>query len=405
MKTTRKRALAAVGGALGLLVCCNVYEPGLLEGEKRPPKDGVGFWSGPGDRGCFSARTPRPTDRPSPKGDKDVGPIVLAIQSMRLGSMNERGEVDPEAWKKLGFDLDGRCTGSDSCPGTDSPPSCVPPIDQIPIPLDGELCRDNTFGRLEHTATIIPETAKKYGLSDDAFNCALCVGAYNFVIRISGYNGEPDDDRVRVDLYPSPGLEAILPWDCATGEWHDHPCWTSNLPWTIQDDGVQEKRGGPNLPDAKIFDDNAYVREGYVVMTIPDGANFWFPGYNGLVTAFPLRVQKGLVTGKISLGSDKVWRISDGMIGGRVKAADVVQGFRLIGFCEQDSNYKLMKDFVGNNQDVLADGRTDPAATCDAMSFGVGFVALQATAGKLATVEPLTECQLRGKAAKDAGAD
>jgi hypothetical protein len=399
------RLLVGISGVTGaaLVAHCNVYDPSLLapDGSQVDAGNGVGFWSGKGDRGCFSAKAPSPADRPPPQGNKDVGDIYLAIQSMRLGSLNADGQVDPNAWQDLGFDLDGTCTGSDTCEGADSPPSCAPTVPQVP--LDGHYCRDNTFGRLEYTAALVPEVAKKYGLSDDAFNCALCVGDYNFVIKVTGYNGQPDDDKVRVDFYPSPGLEKPLPWDCASPDWKNHPCWTSDLPWMVQNDTVVEPHGGPTLSDSKLFDDNAYVKDSYIVVQLPDDTLFWFPGFNALVVAYPLRLHQATVTGKLARGADGVWRITDGTIGGRVKAADAVNGLRLIGFCESDPNYSLVSDFVNKNLDVLADGRKDPNATCDAMSLGLSFVALQATAGVLAPVEQPVECVIRGRAALDGG--
>ncbi|MBX3185426.1 MAG: hypothetical protein KF819_00360 [Labilithrix sp.] len=395
--------LVAVG--LGAFAArCSVYDPSLLAPDpSRPaPKNGVGWWSGAGDRGCFSARAPRLEDRPTGTSDKALPPIYLAIQSMRIGSLNEQLQLDSNAWQDLGYDLDGICTGSDTCEGDDSPPSCKPPVPQISI--DGRYCRDNTFGRLEYAAALVPELSNKYGLSDDAFNCALCVGHYNYLIKLSGYNGEADDDRVRVDLYPSPGLEKPLPWDCADPSWRTRPCFTSDMPFTVQEDGVLERRPGPDLSDAKQFDDNAFVKDGYLVATLPPNTLFWFPGFNALVVAYPLRFTSGIVSGKLARGPDGVWRITDAIIGGRARADDLVQGFRLMGLCEADQNYSLMADFVRNNQDLLADGANDPERTCDAMSVGLGFTALQAVAGKLAPVEPLVECVLRGKRADDAGA-
>ena len=51
-----------------------------------------------------------------------------------------------------------------------------------------------------HTASLVPEVSNKYGLSHEKLNCDLCVGHYNFLLRISGYNGKANDDRVRIDL-------------------------------------------------------------------------------------------------------------------------------------------------------------------------------------------------------------
>jgi hypothetical protein len=384
---------------------CSVYDESLLAPTTPAvtPKGGVGWWSGAGDRGCFSARQPRPEDRPAPGSDKVLPPIYLAVQSTRLGSLGEDGKLDSTAWQDIGFDLDGVCTGVDSCPGEDTPPSCKPTVPQISI--DGHACRDNTFGRLEYAAALVPELSKTYGLNDDAFNCALCVGDYNFLFRVSGYNGEENDDQVRVDLYPSPGLELPLPWDCTNPSWKDHPCFTPDNQFTVSTDSMTSPRPGPDLPEAKVFDANAYVRDGYLVVRFPDDTYFWFPGYKALVVAYPVKLQKGIVAGKLSRGGDGVWRIADGIVGGRVRGTDVVKGFRDLGLCEKDRNYVVMTDFVNKNLDVLADGRNDPNATCDAMSAGIAFTAQQVLAGKVATVEPLTECVLRGTAVDDAGAD
>lgn len=345
---------------------------------------------------------PTPDGRPPKGSDKVLPPIYLAVQSTRLGSLDETGKLDNNAWKEIGFDLDGVCTGSDTCEGEDSPPSCKPTVPQISI--DGHLCRDNTFGRLEYAAALVPELSKTYGLNDDAFNCALCVGDYNYLFRISDYNGEENDDQVRVDLYPSPGLETPLPWDCKNPSWKDHPCFTPDQRFQVTPESMGTPKAGPDLGDAKVFDAAAYVREGYVIMKLPDDALVWFPGYKALVVAYPILLQKGVIAGKLTRGADAVWRITDGTIGGRVRGADVVKGFRDLGLCEQDKNYSVMVDFVNKNLDVLADGRNDPNATCDAMSAGMVFTAQQILAGKLATVEPLKECVLRGTAVDDAGA-
>lgn len=380
-------------GALVHFVQCNVYDPALLDPDPSRPRagSGVGFWSGRGDRGCYSAGMPTVSDRPSAASNlQPVPPIVLAVSSMRLGSTNLEGELDPDAWKTIGFDLDGRCTGSDTCPGTDSPPSCRPPVSEIPT--DGEACRDNTFGKLEYTVARVPEVARTYGLNDDTFNCALCTGRYNFLIRISDYDGTPSDDRVRVDFYPSPGLEEPLRWSCETEEWRSHPCFTSDDPFTVQSDPLEgDDVTGAGLRDSFISDANAFVRDGVLIAQIPQNTQIWFPARTAGQPTYPLRFQQASVVGHLELASDNVWRLNDGIIAGRARGEDIIEGFRLIGFCEGDDIYTTMRDLVRRNLDVLSSG-SDRDATCDAMSVGLGFTARQATAGKVVSVPPLQEC-------------
>jgi hypothetical protein len=403
----RPWALAAT--AFAAFFACNVYDKSLLEPAAGPgtdPKNGVGWWSKDDGRGCFTAGLPTAADRPAGDGDGDVGPILVAVDTMRLGSVNEKNQVDINAWKDFGLDLDGVCTASDTCELPDLAPSCKPGA--AALPRDGNFCRDNTFGRLEYTASLVPEVSAKYGLSHDKLNCDLCVGHYNFLLRISGYNGKANDDHVRIDLYPSPGLEKPLPWDCTDPTWRTRPCFQPDYPWTIQADKVTEPRGGPDLPTSKIADENAYVREGYLFITMPEDTLFWLPGNKGTAVAYPLRIRKGVVTGKIERSAEGVWRILDGIIAGRTLGEDMKQSFRQIGFCESTDpdNFALMTTFIDGNLDVLGTGASDPNTPCDAMSVGIAFTALQAKAGKLEEVAPLVECQPKGTdGGVDAGSD
>lgn len=389
-------AAAAVAGSLAY---CNVYTPDLVAGPAAPDAgNGIGFWSGPGSAGCFSAKSPSPADRPASADPSELPAIYLAIRELRMGSRDANGMPDQNAWQDLGMDLDNVCTSSPTCDTTDPIVSCKPTGASVPV--DGNYCRDNTFGKLEGYASTIPEVGGKYGLNDEAFNCALCRGDYNFIIRITQYNGKENDDHVRVDFYPSPGLVTPLPWDCTSSDWRAHPCFTSDAPWYVSDDGVGLPQGGPDLPDAVVYDADGFVKNGYIVVQLPADALFWFPGKRAVATAFPVKFAQAVVAGHFHKASDGTWAIDDGTIAGRTRRDDVIHAFRLIGFCESDPNYTIMQNFLNASLDLLADGTNDPNTPCDAISVGIGFSAVQSVAGGLQHVDPLVECQ-----PKDAGAD
>ena len=373
---------------------CSVYTTALLTDGTPAPDGGagLGWWSGTGDQGCYSAKFPTSASRPAAQSAAPLAPIYLAIRSMRFGAEEVDGGVSTTAWKDIGFDLDDKCTSSDTCIGDGGAPVVSCKSTGAGVPYDGDYCRDNTFGRLEVTASTIPELGGKYGLNDDAFNCALCVGDYNFVIKFSDYNGTAEDDHVRVDLYPSPGLDSPLPWNCQTGEWKNHPCITPDQALNIEDGHTPT--GGPDLGDSDISDPNAYVHEGYIVITLPTNTQFAFPGKRANVaTAYPVVFEEGIVTGHFSHAQDGTWALDDGIIAGRSSASAMITGLRQIGLCESDPNYTLINNFLTANLDVLADGGSDPNATCDGLSFGIGFTAGQQTAGKLVHVDPLVECE------------
>jgi hypothetical protein len=387
------RGLAALSTGFGVLLLaalpaasCNVYDSSLLlpadTGPEAPRGAGIGFWSGPADQpsSCFSARFPRPEDRPAPSGGAALAPIFLGLLTLNTGTLDAQGKPSPDAWRNVGFDLDGTCTGSETCDtGGQTPLGCKPVA--AAVPLDGAYCRDNNFGKLSYLATTAPETSEGYGLTGDGFSCALCVGAYNYLFRLTGYNGEANDDSVRVDLYPSPGLDTLLPWDCKTDDWKKHPCFLPDDKWQIREDVlVGAPSGAGDLPASKLFDANAYVRDQTLVVTLPDDTLFWFPGERRVATAFPVTL--------------------------RTRAADVLKGFRLIGVCENDKNYPFLQDFISKNVDVLANGGRNPDAPCDAISVGMPFTAIQVTPGRPTKVNELVECQKPGSDAgpPDAGA-
>lgn len=409
----RLLAVTAVVAAAATLAYCNVYDASLLAeggagdaGADGPDaSSGIGWWSGPGGTDdCFSAGFPTTADRPDAAAGNSLPPIYLAITGMRLGSLDLNDQPSSTAWQDIGFDLDGVCTQSPTCATSAPVESCKPT--GLAIPVDGDYCRDNTFGRLEVKAAAIPQIGGTYGLNDDAFDCALCVGAYNFLVRISGYDGQPDDDQVRVDMYASPGLEMPLPWNCASPNWRSQPCFTPDMPFTIRDTAVSQPQGGPALPDAVINDPNAYVRGGYVVAQLPPNTLFWFPGYNAPATAFPLSFVRAAVTGRIAKAQDGTWTIQDGMIGGVATEQDILDGFQLIGFCPstEPMNYPLMQSYLHANLDILASGKVDPTVTCDSVSVGIGFTAGEATAGKLVHVPDPVPCTPKGQGG-DAGVE
>ncbi len=376
---------------------CKIYDESLLlPAEDKPDANaGVGWWSKKltSEGQCFSAGQPKQADRPSKQSAKNVGPIYLAIRTMKLGALDDKGEKDPEAWERQGFDLDGICTNSSSCPGATRDVAACQKTGKT-VAYDGQYCRDNTFGRLESTLiTGAEDIAQRYKLDDNAFNCSLCRGEFTFLIRIDQYNGEADDDTVRVDMYPSPGLETPVPIECSGNQWRTAVCFTPSQRFTVQEDFLTDpSRTGSLLSPSKLYDDKAYVKDGYLVLRLPEDTLFRFPSRPGQTATFPIRLNSAVVTAKIAKDRDQTWQATDGIIAGRVKQSDLIDGFRLIGVCENESAYDFMLEQIGENLDVLSNGNNDPKKPCDAMSLAVGFTATQATPGGAVAVEPLTEC-------------
>lgn len=355
---------------------------------------------------CESAGVPGPSGRPAASGDgtSNVPELYFGFTRIWIGETTLKGMASDTAWQSFGFDLDGRCTNSSTCPSMQNVQSCK--ASTAMLPFDGELCRDNTFASLQPVAAAVPEIGKRFGISEDLFNCNLWRGSYNMVWKISGYNGSPNDSDVRVDFYVSPGLERLPPWDCPLDHYSEmYPQWRTVNPWLIDPAYLSGPITTPgSLPNSMIADPHAYVRGGYLVAYAPDGALMRLAGDGTKFRGFALTVQKGIWTGKLALTQSGTWRISDGLAAGRTKSEDLIASFRQIGLCEGiglDAFYQDVTDYIHQNADVLADGTVDPNRPCDSMSLGIGFEAAQLTPGTAMAATAIVECCEPGVAIQD----
>jgi len=396
---------------LAFCASCDVYSPALIEPMPRQDagvtasfdvsscSGGECWWSTLEPDRCKTAGMPRPSSRPPTTDDDNQtanggAPIYLGFTQLRLGSTDREGNATEDAWQDFGFDLDGVCTNSSTCPNV-SAQTCR--AASPAVPFDGQLCRDNTFARLQPVVAAVPELGNRFGLSEDVFNCALWRGSYNMLVGLRGYNGQADDSQVQVDYYRSTGLEEPRPWKCPVQDFrNDYPRWRTSLKWRIDSGALTDAITTPGiLPDSKFADPNAYVKDGYLVAQMPDGIEQGFTGDASPYRGFLFKAQKGLFVGRLTLMQDGTWAIRDGLTAGRIRKNDLVQAFREIGFCEDGdfaSFYTSMLGYVNENADLLASGDNDPNSDCDAMSYALGFEAAQLTPGAEETLPSRIEC-------------
>jgi cysteine-rich repeat protein len=346
-----------------------------------------------------------PSDRPPEMEDTNhLGNVYLGFTQIHLGTTDRDGQQTEDAWEQLGFDLDGLCTNSATCTAGSSMLGCR---NQGPAtPFDGQLCRDNSFGRLQPVISIIPDLGPKLGLSEDAFNCQLWRGGYNMLLRLSGFNGEQNDLHVRVDYYLSPGLEDAAAWKCPMPDYRtNYARWRSGRKWAVDDSSFKTpiKTDG-ELPDSTFADGDAYVKYGYLVARVPEGTQQGFIGDADPYRGFLFPAHQGVFVGRLSQGQDGTWEIGDGLIAGRILKTDLVRSFREAGFCERgdlSTFYQTLIDTVNETSDVLASGAVDATMNCDAMSYAIGFEAAQLLPGQGVKVPPRVECCAPGVSLQD----
>ena len=368
---------------------CNVYDESLLgsaldaaassSGELVGGR-GIGYWSGPGQFACQSAGKPTFADKPAPAPDpdgKNEPDIVVALRRIDLGTTDPvDGGAATDQWKRLGFDVDGLCTGSSQTCAQSGGPACAPRQGQIAI--DGEYCRDNSFGNLATTLTYASSLTSSFGFG--AFDCALCVGSFNFLVRIQGYNGEPNDDTVDVDFFPSTGLVTPTPFDCKDPDLPDSACFVPGAPWKIDRSVIVGADAATSISTLRGV--QAFVKNGYVTIILPPaGFPITFPGSDALIRPFPVTVHQGFITGRLKRQPDATWHVEDGMIGGSTTLGEVLDSLVGIGVCPGTTEYVAAQTTIDNVADVLGTGEIAPGTPCDSVSVGIGFTAYQATLG------------------------
>jgi cysteine-rich repeat protein len=354
---------------------------------------------------CAATGLPSSSFRPSSDPSPPLDDLYFGWTAIRLSDPQATAESDVASdGQTLGLDLDGVCTNSLSCPDVRDTVSCRASAQQIPF--DGADCRDNRLASALAIIGKVPEVGRRFGLNEELLNCELWRGTYNMIARVSGYNGLRDDDHVRVDWYASAGLTPEPSWHCPTDDFRkSYPLWRKSSVWRVDETELVNPIGEPGqLPESHVADPDAFVRENYLVAHLPDGALVRLAGDAQPFRGLALPVHEALWIGHVFKAPDNVWRMTDGLLAGRVRTTDVLRSLHETGFCRGmgvDAFYDSFQLYIEENADVLASGQNDPDAMCDALSFGIGFDAAQLTPGSSTSLPARVECCAAGMSAAD----
>lgn len=369
-------------GVLGLLTAlglgCDVYDPaflGRLDGGPRidgGDRDGGDRDAGENDGGERDGEVDAGNDagpvtcgRPIPsrptEGDGDGPEVVFAFKDVIVDQT-----ADP-LWHELGFNLDGECTEPGITEYLCAPPGATGPQ------MDGPEGVDNIVGE-----RIFPLIS----MFDPDFQTNSAEGmarGSTFLIRIRGWNGEPNDRQVEAVFAQGVGRAGFR-----RADENPMPLW----------DGLDEfdvsranfSTGNPNRPI--VFDDDAYVVDNRLVFKLPARENIRLPfdGPNDLI----VRLSEGWFTGVIS-EPDPVtgFRTMGSVLTGRWRSDDIADAVELIGFCAGQGPRIAFDSLITNQVDIRSDGSTTGGLRCDAVSLAVGFTGYTAIWGDI--VEPPPE--------------
>ncbi len=349
----RRVSTAAVLFALAC-AACKVYDPDLVQ--RREPDAGQ------------RCELDRPPLRPPGSDDgEDVGELVYALKDVVLNQ-------DGERWRTIGYDLDGLCSI-----GPMPPVECRPPSRTAAPETDGEGGIDNAFGH--HLYPLVAVTLPT--LEEDArASEELGIGA--IVVRIRGWNGEPNDPRVDAMLLigqagtegpadgsrpavDDSGTELLLP----DGSSAPPPAWEGNdWFWARSDSFFDGDEARPLLRD-----DNAYVSDNLLVAQLPERADILFQATEQAVL---VRLTEGIAVARFVDGGARL----EAHVAGRWPILDILQTAARVGICPGSTEYNLVAGQLDRIADIRQNAGTGgPDVTCDAMSLGAAFTGYPAHFG------------------------
>ncbi len=318
-------------------------------------------------------RSPPPLPTDAPPGASES--FVVALRSVDL---REGAGALP-----VGFDLDKTC----SCQGETA--SCREP-GKMPI-CDGAEGIDNAASKLFTLIQGAVGGTDKFGSS--FFSNEANQGIWSILMRVRGYNGQADDDKVEFDFYPTAG--GVDKPDGGAAAWDGQDSWP--ITTTALADGK-------TIDDPRFKNLQAYVANHVLVASLPQ-SSFTLGGSG--VSTVTIRLTGGLVTAEIVKTDAGGWALTSGVLAGRWTLPDIFLSLSTFRdnkgepICKGNVAYEFGKTTICGGADILG-GTGVPSDACDALSFGVAFTADPAQLGfPVDPTNPAKECPDGGDPADD----
>ena len=309
------------------------------------------------DEPAATAGTPpsRPVD--APEGDGNG--YVFAVEKLFLGETDRHGIESASAWKKFGYNLDGKKSTADSTdlckPLGNAPAATVYP--------DGNDGIDNSFGKL-----LIPTIHALSPFPTTGVNTSIAEGSFTLMVKIDKLGKSANYSNLAAALYG--GADLGMP-----------PAWDGNDEWPV----LPELLKDPNDINSSLVPfKSSYVAEQTWVSGNPATLSLTI-GISG--NPFTLTISNAVIT--MELDPDRAGA-ANGIIAGVLEVEPLISQLREVAgsispdLCNDSSTFDSFADQIRQNADIMADGSQDPSKSCEAISIGIGFEAKAVKLGPIA---------------------
>ena len=303
----------------------------------------------------------RPPSRPDSGPGEDSLELTFAIDRFDVGIRPDGGGLAAPN----GFDLDETCTDEPS------QSSCVTRASPGQF---ADYVKDKAGG-VDNAAFVLLQLlgdslGKDAPFTPDQINGGLRRGRFGFLLDVKGYNGEANDQNVRVSFRPSLGTT-----DAGAPRFDGNDEWALDTEFANTEDFL----GG------KFIDVTAYVRDSVLYTAFPELVLPIQRSANGNVLRIVLR--DVLVSARIDKVGSKL-ALSQGVVAGKWPVEDAFAGIRKVAYgsdevstlCSQPEYDTQFRQRACGALDIRQGLGRDAAAPCDALSVGFGFAASQTKA-------------------------
>jgi hypothetical protein len=301
---------------------------------------------------------PPPTDAGAPTG---VGTSAFAMRNIRFGDTDDAGYPSFEAWRSLGFDIDGLATTSTSTNVCELFAGAAR-ANQV----DGVGGIDNSFGE-----NVVPIILAALGSDATAvFDQSLEKGQASTFILIDALgadsNAIPLATRMFVGAPPSMA-----------------PQWNGTDVFPIDSTSFDD------AGTAALAFAHSYVNDGVFVAEPPSGlGSIWIGTKDGI--AYRLAITH--LQFEMRIASDASGA-SGGVLSGILPTEALVAlawsvGGRISKSLCAAAAFASFAMLFEQASDILVDGTQDPTKPCDGISVGLGFSASRVQLGATTTVPP-----------------
>ncbi len=316
-----------------------------------------------GDSQCDSATYP---DAPGATGGDELLDLAFALRRVDLGEE----DID----NRPGFDLDRVCSCCTDCVAEQDhcqPPSYADATKLCDAAADGSSHNQGRDNALAQVIESFGELGDQIPAGTASMNDRIASGQWSMLIRVSGYNGLPDDDNVTVSLFTTDGLGSA-------------PQWTGAEPWPVRTDSLlptYDTFTNP-LDAATVLNATAYVSAGRLVGVFDGSGGDQNRLSLSLEGGFSLSLTYAIFSADL-VKEGSYWALEEGTLGGLWALAEVFETLSAIRppLCTDDFVYGIFKDRLCE----YVDGRAGPPGPglCDSISFGLWFEADAITFGPL----------------------